>query len=222
MTHTYPVAEIFSSINGEGVLAGQLAVFVRFVGCNLRCSYCDTMWANSPDAPHREMTAEQIVQEILDTGIHNVTLTGGEPLLQPHIHELLALLSEHPQLRMEIETNGSMDLSPYLDLPRVTFTMDCKLPSSGMFERMRTENFSLLRPCDTVKFVAGSREDLDCAWTVTQEHQLLDRCHVYLSPVFGAIDPADMVDYMKERGWNGATLQLQMHKFIWDPNARGV
>ena len=100
MTHTYPVAEIFSSINGEGVLAGQLAVFVRFVGCNLRCSYCDTMWANSPDAPHREMTAEQIVQEILDTGIHNVTLTGGEPLLQPHIHELLALLSDHPQLRM--------------------------------------------------------------------------------------------------------------------------
>ena len=91
-----------------------------------------------------------------------------------------------------------------------------------MFERMRTENFSLLRPCDTVKFVAGSREDLDCAWTVTQEHQLLDSCHVYLSPVFGAIDPADMVDYMKELGWNGATLQLQMHKFIWDPNARGV
>lgn len=222
MMPTYPVAEIFTSINGEGVLAGQLAVFVRFTGCNLRCSFCDTMWANEPNAPHQDMTAEQIVRAVLDTGMHNVTLTGGEPLLQPHMYELLSLFAEHPQLHIEIETNGSMDLSPYRAIPQVTFTMDCKLPCSGMQDRMLEGNFSLLRSCDTVKFVAGTRHDLEQAWAITRKHHLLDRCHVYLSPVFGAIEPTEIVDFMKEHRWNGATMQLQLHKFIWDPNARGV
>jgi 7-carboxy-7-deazaguanine synthase len=222
MTPLYPVAEIFSSINGEGVLAGQLSVFVRFVGCNLRCSFCDTMWANSADAPHQSMTAEEIVSAVLATGIHNVTLTGGEPLLQPHLRELLCLLAAHPQLRMEIETNGSRDLSPYRDIPHVTFTMDYKLPYSGMNDQMLVENFAQLRSCDTVKFVIGTRADLEKAWLVAQEHSLLDRCHVYLSPVFGVIESADIVEFMKEHRWNGATMQLQLHKFIWDPNARGV
>lgn len=222
MTHTYPVAEIFTSINGEGVLAGQLSVFVRFTGCNLRCSFCDTMWANAPNAPHQNMTAEQIVQAVVNTGIHNVTLTGGEPLLQPHMQELLTLLAEQPPLQIEIETNGSIDLSPYLDIPHVTFTMDCKLPYSGMQDHMQYGNFACLRSWDTVKFVVGNHDDLNAAWSIAKEHRLLDRCHVYLSPVFGAIKPAEIVDFMKEHRWNGATMQLQLHKFIWDPNARGV
>ncbi|MGN1014784.1 MAG: putative 7-carboxy-7-deazaguanine synthase QueE [Butyricicoccus sp.] len=218
----FPVAEIFTSINGEGVLAGQLAVFVRFCGCNLHCSFCDTMWANQENVAHQVMSAQEIVQAVAAEGVNNVTLTGGEPLLQPELHDLLTLLSERPQLRMEIETNGSLDLSPYLDIPRVTFTMDCKLPGSGMYEQMRMENFALLRPEDTVKFVAGDREDLQCALEVIQQHGLTQRCHVYLSPVFGKIEPSEMVEFMKEHTLNNVNLQLQMHKVIWDPNARGV
>lgn len=219
---SFPVAEIFTSINGEGVLAGQLAAFVRFTGCNLHCTYCDTMWANEPGAPHTMMTTDEIVGRILKTGVHNVTLTGGEPLLQLALPELLRRLSEHPQLRMEIETNGSMDISEAIQIPNVTVTMDCKLPISGMFERMDRANFALLRPQDTVKFVAGSENDLRKAVDVIRRYDLTNRCHVYLSPVFGSIEPAEMVDFMVEHKLNSVNLQLQMHKYIWDPNARGV
>lgn len=219
---TYPVVEIFTSINGEGVRAGQLAVFVRFRGCNLRCSFCDTMWANTADAHCRMMTSQEICREILDSGVHNVTLTGGEPLLREQLGELLSLLSEQQSLYIEIETNGSLDLSPYLQFPRVTFTMDCKLPSSGMHDRMCWENYSLLRECDTVKFVAGNQHDLLTAKQIIEQYDLTHRCHVYFSPVFGSIDPADIVDFMKHHRLNNVNLQLQMHKFIWDPAARGV
>lgn len=219
---TFPVVELFASINGEGVLAGQLAVFVRFRGCNLNCSYCDTQWANQPDAPITPMTAEQIRDAILATGVSLVTLTGGEPLCQPQLRELLTLLAQEPTLHMEIETNGSRDLTPLLDIPNVTFTMDYKLAGSDMEKHMRLANFPLLRPQDTVKFVVSSIADLDRAREVISQYQLTDRCYVYLSPVFGKIDPADIVTYMTDHTMNRVRLQLQMHKFIWDPNARGV
>lgn len=93
MERTYEVVEHFVSINGEGPLAGQLAVFVRFKGCNLSCLYCDTKWANEPDVPARVMTAEEIHQAIMETGVRNVTLTGGEPLNRPYISELLEKLA---------------------------------------------------------------------------------------------------------------------------------
>ena len=219
---TFPVVELFTSINGEGVLAGQLTVFVRFRGCNLNCSYCDTQWANQPDAPITPMTAEQIRDAILATGVSLVTLTGGEPLCQPQLRELLTLLAQEPTLHMEIETNGSRDLTPLLDIPNVTFTMDYKLAGSDMEKHMRLANFPLLRPQDTVKFVVSSIADLNRAREVISQYHLTDRCHVYLSPVFGKIDPADIVTYMTDHTMNRVRLQLQMHKFIWDPNARGV
>lgn len=218
----FPVAEIFTSINGEGVLAGQLSVFVRFCGCNLNCSFCDTTWANQPDAAHTVMSSKEIVSAVSQTGIRNVTLTGGEPLLQPAIRELLLHLSALPQLRTEIETNGSIDLTPYRGIPRITFTMDCKLPGSGMYDQMCHDNFALLRPDDTVKFVVGDRDDLLCALEVIRHYHLTHRCHVYFSPVYGKIQPAEIVDFMKEYTLNNVNLQLQMHKYIWDPNARGV
>ena len=107
------VVEMFASINGEGPCAGELAFFVRFQGCNLRCSYCDTMWANAPDCPYTEQSPEDIVAKILQNGIRNVTLTGGEPLLQPEMPALLMLLADHPVLRVEVETNGAVDLAPF-------------------------------------------------------------------------------------------------------------
>ncbi len=219
----YRVAELFSSINGEGTRAGQLAVFVRFQGCNLACAFCDTKWANEADAPCREMTAEEIVQEIRRTGIVNVTLTGGEPLLQTGIGELLERLGREPDLRVEIETNGSIDLTPYRKPEHPPcFTMDYKLPCSGMEQFMCEENLSAMEPQDTVKFVAGSRADLERAAAVIGQYDLTNRCHVYLSPVFGDMDPADIVEYMKQHCMNHVNLQLQLHKMIWDPDARGV
>ena len=105
----YKVVEIFTSINGEGIRAGQLAVFVRFQGCNLDCIYCDTRWANKEDAAYQIMTDEEIVHHILQTGVRNVTLTGGEPLLQDEIERLIRRLSEEDSLSVEIEKSSAYD-----------------------------------------------------------------------------------------------------------------
>lgn len=218
------VAEKFISINGEGTRAGELAVFVRFTGCNLRCSYCDTMWANEPGCPYEEMSPAQICEYVRSTGIKNVTLTGGEPLLQKDMDKLISLLISECGVRVEIETNGAVDLRPFAELPegRPLFTMDYKLPSSGYEDRMIAENFSVLEKEDTVKFVSGSRADLERAGEIIEKYGLLDRCHVYFSPVFGKIEPAEIVDFMLNKRMNKARIQIQMHKVIWDPNERGV
>ena len=219
----FKVAEIFTSINGEGTRAGQTAVFVRFTGCNLNCSYCDTKWANEPNAEYKLMTDREILSRIKETGIKNVTLTGGEPLLREGIHELLEEIAKDGFLQAEIETNGSIDLKPFCDIEnRTSFTMDYKLPSSGMEKHMCLENFEILEKKDTVKFVSGSIEDLKKALEIIRKYDLSRRCHVYISPVFGSIEPAKIVDFMVENKLNDVNLQLQLHKFIWDPNMRGV
>lgn len=221
--HKYKIAEIFSSINGEGTHAGQLAFFIRFKGCNLNCSYCDTKWANVPDAKYTEMTADEILSEVKKSGIKNVTVTGGEPLIQPNIIPLLKMLCSDGRY-VEIETNGSSDVSEVLKIKgeRPALTMDYKLPSSGMENHMHTENFAVLEKKDTVKFVSGSRADLERTLEIIREYGLIGKCAVYISPVFGKIEPAEIVDFMLENKLNGVNVQLQMHKFIWDPNARGV
>lgn len=219
----FKVAEIFTSINGEGTKAGQTAVFVRFTGCNLNCSYCDTKWANEPNAEYKLMTDREILSRIKETGIKNVTLTGGEPLLREGIYELLEEIAKDGFLQAEIETNGSIDLNPFCDIEnRPSFTMDYKLPSSGMEKHMCLENFEILEKKDTVKFVFGSIEDLKKALEIIRKYDLSRRCHVYISPVFGSIEPAKIVDFMVENKLNDVNLQLQLHKFIWDPNMRGV
>lgn len=219
----FRLAEHFVSINGEGQRAGELALFLRFTGCNLRCAYCDTMWANDPDAPHTLCTVQELLTIAQESGIVNVTLTGGEPLLQPGIAELIEALLQAGR-RVEIETNGSAALAPILEqlTRRPSFTMDYKLPASGMESQMCTENLPLLTQCDTLKFVCGSLEDMERAAEIIGEYDLAERTKVYFSPVFGQIDPKDMVDYMKQHRMNGMRLQLQLHKFIWDPNERGV
>lgn len=220
---TYPVAERFVSINGEGTKAGQPAVFIRFTGCNLRCSYCDTMWANEENAPHTQMTAEEIYEYIKSTGIKNVTITGGEPLIQNGIAELLYILAGDRELYVEIETNGSADLSPFADMKnRPSFTMDYKLPSSGMEKHMLTDNFRFLDTRDTVKFVSGSITDLKRAKEIIYEFSLDHRTNVYISPVFGKIKPSEIVEFMLKNKMNGINMQLQIHKFIWPPDMRGV
>lgn len=219
---TMKVAETFISINGEGPRAGELAVFVRFQGCNLACSYCDTAWANVPDCPCKEMSPEEVEDYVRRSGVRNVTLTGGEPLLQQDMPELLERLAGIPSLQAEVETNGAVDIAPFCGKCRPAFTLDYKLPGSRMEEHMILSNYRLLQPQDTVKFVSAGREDLERARQVIKEYDLTSRCHVYISPVFGQIEPEQIVEYMTEHRMNGVRVQIQMHKVIWDPDRRGV
>lgn len=219
----FQVVETFVSINGEGRRAGELAVFIRFKGCNLNCSYCDTKWANEQDAAFRWMSEEDIYEYVKQTGVRNVTLTGGEPLLRPEMDTLLTKLLGDSRLRVEIETNGSVDLTPFAKLPfRPSFTMDYKLAGSGMEDKMNRKNFSLLTPKDTVKFVVGSRQDLEKSAQVIEEEKLLGRTAIYFSPVFGKIEPEEIVNFLMEGKLNDVRVQLQLHKFIWDPDRKGV
>lgn len=215
------VVEKFVSINGEGLRAGELAVFIRFKGCNLSCSYCDTSWANERDCEYEELSPKEIFDYIKSTDIRNVTLTGGEPLLQQDIKELIELILSDDDLRVEVETNGSVDISKFMK-DNVTFTMDYKLPSGGCEDKMNRGNFDYLRKTDTVKFVSGSKNDLDRALHIIRKYDVISKCHVYFSPVFGSIEPKEIVDYMIENNLNDARLQIQMHKVIWDPNQKGV
>lgn len=219
----YKVVEKFISINGEGRCAGELAAFIRFAGCNLNCSYCDTKWANEENAPYEILSEEEIYAYIKEQRVNNVTLTGGEPLLQENIGRLIRLLSKDKDLRIEIETNGAVALNDFIDIGgNVTFTLDYKLPGSKMNHMMVMENYDLIRENDTVKFVVSDREDLDKAREFIEEYNLTDRVAVYLSSSFGVIKPEDIVSYMIEHNMNKVRLQLQMHKYIWDPNRKGV
>lgn len=220
----YPVAETFSSINGEGKFAGTLAFFIRFRKCNLHCSYCDTLWANQGKSPAVMCTPETLVNMADASGIENITLTGGEPLLQEHLSVLITKLIKHGH-HVEIETNGSVSIQELVSQKyRPSFTLDYKLPSSGMEQFMLTENYQYLNKTyhDVVKFVVGTVEDLKKAAEIIQAYDLISKSYVYLSPVFGAIEPAEMVEFMKEQHLNQVRLQLQLHKFIWNPEQGGV
>lgn len=218
----FPVAEKFVSINGEGKRAGELAVFIRFRGCNLKCSYCDTMWANSGDCPVEMMSAEDIVSYVNEEGVKNVTLTGGEPLLQKNINILVESLMKNNH-NVEIETNGSISIKNLSESTyRPDFTLDYKLPSSDMESFMITENYAYLKENDVVKFVAGSLSDLKKTAEIIEKFSLTEKCLVYISPVFSRINPDGIVEFMKLKHLNKVRLQLQLHKFIWNPDERGV
>jgi len=219
----FKVVEKFISINGEGRLCGQLAVFIRFAGCNLNCSYCDTAWANKNNTPFELMTAKDIYDYINATKVRNITLTGGEPLIQEGIIELLQVLSEDKELHVEIETNGSVSLNEFMNIENPpSFTMDYKLPSSGMEQMMCLDNLKNLTNKDTLKFVSGSLEDLQKAKQIIDNFKLINKTNIYISPVFGKIEMDSIVEFMKDNEMNGVNLQIQLHKVIWDPSKRGV
>lgn len=219
----YKVVEIFESINGEGKKAGQLALFIRFQKCNLNCSYCDTKWANSDDSPYTLMNLEELYKKVVESGIKNVTITGGEPLFQENIEIFLKKLAENPEINIEIETNGSINLKRFGEIKNApSFTMDYKLPKSNMEKFMDLENFKYLKEKDTVKFVVSNIDDLERAREIIEKYSLVEKCAVYISPVFGKIELSSMVDFMKKYKMNGVNMQLQIHKIIWDPETKGV
>lgn len=219
----YKVVEKFVSINGEGYLSGQLAIFIRFKGCNLDCSYCDTRWANEENANYELMAKEDIYNYIKSSEVKNVTLTGGEPLIQEGMMELLSFLCKDEDISIEIETNGSVDIERFtkIEKNRPKFTMDYKLSFSNMEDKMVVNNFKYLTKNDTVKFVVSSK-DLERTKYIIDKYNLINITNVYISPVFGEVDMNDIVEFMKNNKMNGATLQIQLHKVIWDPNKKGV
>ena len=219
----FKVVEKFVSVNGEGKRAGQLAVFIRFAGCNLECSYCDTKWANDKEVNFELLSAEEVYNYIKSTGIKNVTLTGGEPLFQKNIKELLEKLCYDKNLNIEIETNGSINIKEFISIVnRPSFTMDYKCPSSNMEEKMCLSNFEYLDKKDTVKFVVGNIKDLNKVKNIINKYKLIEKTSTYISPVFGSIKLESIINFMKENKMNEVNFQIQLHKVIWNPDKRGV
>ena len=209
------ISEIYASIQGESQHAGLPCILVRTTGCDLRCSYCDTAHAF---AGGQDMTVDQVVAEVKRLGLSYVLLTGGEPMLQAEL-ALLArrLLAEGN--RVSIETSGAHLLD---ELPaEVVRIVDVKTPSSGEVRRMNWRVLEDLRPCDAVKFVLSDEHDY--RWSV--EHlvrlDLAKRAEVLFSPVHGRLDPKDLVAWIV-RDRLPVRLNLQLHKYIWGPDARGV
>ena len=214
-----PVVEIFNSIEGEGIRSGRLCTFVRVAGCNLRCSYCDT--AYSFDVKQAtQMTVDQIYKQIEDLGCQLVTLTGGEPLLYEELYnDLLVRLLDDGYL-VNIETNGAVDISKVNRRPGLMFTVDYTCPSSGMEDKMLLSNLANVYANDVLKFVVGSKNDLIAMNKVLKDNKI--RAYIYISPVFGQIELQEIVEFMKDNKLFKATLQVQLHKIIWDPQERGV
>jgi 7-carboxy-7-deazaguanine synthase len=209
------INEIFHSIQGESSHAGRPCVFVRLTSCNLRCSYCDTEYAFYAG---ELMEMQEIMLRIKSCSCKLVEITGGEPLLQDGIHDLMTTLCNEG-FEVLLETGGSLDISS-VD-PRVKRIVDLKCPSSGMLKKNLWSNVDHLRPTDEVKFVVGNREDFDWSVNMITEHDLLKRCPVLMSVVFGVLEPVILADWILESKLN-VRFQLQTHKYIWEPETRGV
>jgi 7-carboxy-7-deazaguanine synthase len=213
--HTLVVNEIFHSVQGESSHTGRPCVFVRLAYCNLRCSYCDTGYAFTVG---REMSVDEILDSVRSYDCQLVEVTGGEPLFQLNVHELMMCLCDEG-FEVLLETSGSIDING-VD-PRVMRIVDFKCPSSGMSESNLWQNVEHLGRADEVKFVIGDRDDYDWAKHVIEEHKLIQRCGVLMSPVFSALEPVQLVEWILTDKLN-VRFQMQIHKYIWSPETRGV
>ena len=209
------ITEIYKSIQGESSYAGLTCVFIRTTGCDLRCAWCDSEFTFTGGTT---MTVDRIIAEVERENCELVELTGGEPLLQADVYELATRLCDlgHTVL---IETGGHRDVSK-LD-PRVIRVMDLKCPASGECEKNLWSNLEHLRPFDEVKLVIANRGDYEWALAVIREHRLEERVRLLISTAFGLLDPKLLVEWMLGDKLR-ARFQLQLHKYVWAPDARGV
>jgi 7-carboxy-7-deazaguanine synthase len=213
---TLVINEIYQSIQGESSWAGERCVFVRLTACDLRCTYCDTEYAFYEG---KRRTLEEVVAAVLALECPLVEITGGEPLLQPNVLPLMTMLCDAGRTVL-IETSGAHDISR-ID-PRAHRIMDLKTPSSGECARNLWGNIDHLTRRDEVKFVIGSREDYEWSREQMRKFDLRARCrNVLFSAVFGRIEPREIVEWILADKLD-VRFQLQMHKFIWEPKARGV
>ncbi len=207
--------EIYASVQGESTYAGLPCVFVRTTACNLRCRWCDTPHAFQEG---RAYTLPEVLAEVEKHGLRLVELTGGEPLLQPMSLVLMRELCDRGYTVL-LETSGSIDVRP-VD-PRVVKIVDLKAPGSGEEARNLYDNLGWLTPRDEVKVVLADRADYEWAKAQLERFSLAERGPILLSTVFGKLDPRDLARWIVEDRLP-VRLQLQQHKYIWDPKARGV
>lgn len=209
------INEIFKSIQGETSYAGLPFTFIRIAGCNLRCSYCDTTYAYEDGI---EMTTNSIVESIAGFKSKFICVTGGEPLLNEDTPVLIGELLDK-NYSVLVETNGSFDIRKVPE--KAIKIMDIKCPDSNMSHLMDWQNINYLTKSDEVKFVLNSREDYDWAKEVIQTYYLPKVTNVLIGTVFGAISPRSVVQWILEDNLD-ARFQLQLHKYIWGPQTRGV
>ena len=209
------IHEIYRSLQGESTFAGLPCVFVRLAVCDARCVWCDTPHAFTQGSV---WSPAEILSKVKSLQTPLVEVTGGEPLLQAEVFPLMAQLADNGHTVL-LETSGAHDVAP-VD-PRVHIIMDLKCPDSGECRGNRWESFSVLKPTDQIKFVIASPRDLDWTAETIRKHRLDERFTVLVSPAFGAVMPLQLAQWLLESGLN-VRMQLQMHKYIWDPEARGV
>jgi len=209
------INEIFVSIQGESTYMGRPCLFIRTTGCNLRCTYCDTEYAFYDG---KEMSNDEIFDIVENSGVKLVEITGGEPLLQKELPELLDRLLEE-NYEVLIETSGSIDIDK-ID-PRAVRIMDIKCPSSGEVSKNDLSNLNKLKPLDEVKFVVGDREDYTWANEIIEKYNLDQKVTVLFSPVFEKLAPVKLAKWILEDKKN-VRMQIQLHKIIWGAGAAGV
>lgn len=208
------VVEIFTSIQGESSYAGKPCTFVRMTGCNLRCAYCDTQYAYDHG---EELSEDSIIKKVKKAGIQLVEITGGEPLLQKGAGALIKRLLDEG-FDVLVETNGSCSIKD-ID-KRAVVILDIKTPGSGMSDKMDFSNIDYLKNTDEIKFVITNRGDYEWAKDIMSKYDLFAKDHILLSPAYGMLDPQKLLRWMLEDGIN-ARLNLQLHKYIFGPDAKG-
>jgi 7-carboxy-7-deazaguanine synthase len=207
------IIEIFTSVQGETSLIGYPTTFIRLAQCNLRCTWCDTTYSFVRGDPY---TLAEICQKVVENGLSHVCVTGGEPLLQPNVYPLMKTLCDEGYV-LSIETSGSLP-TDQID-PRVKVILDIKCPGSGMERKNDWTNLKRLRSIDEVKFVLADHDDYLYAKRVMEIYQLKE--NVLFSPVHGQLDPKELVSWIVKDKLK-VRLNLQIHKYIWCPNTKGV
>lgn len=209
------ITEIFHSIQGESSHAGQPCVFVRLTGCPLRCTWCDSDYTFSGGT---EMTMDEVLTKVRAYHCPLVEVTGGEPLHQPEAFSLIeALCTEGYDVL--VETSGAIDIAPVDQ--RAHVILDVKCPGSGMLDRMRWENLARLTGKDEAKFVIKDRADYEWAREIVKSYGLAERCTVLFGPVFGELEPRQLAEWVLADRLP-VRFQLQLHKYVWAPDMRGV